>query len=456
MSLKELFGDREFYAVMLKVALPIAAQSLVLNALNAVDVLLIGQLGETSVASVALANQFTFLLQLFLFGIASGAGIFTAQFWGKGDIPSLRRTFGLGLGAALAGSLLFTAVGLAIPERVLRLYTSDPTVIALGAPFLRIVALSYVINSLTVLFAMTLRTIRQVRLPMIVSIAALTLKTALAYVLIFGYFGLPALGILGAAIATLVARILECAVLLTLVYRWQLPPALRLADLSGYSHAFLARFAATTLPVILTEVVWSVGVSIYTAIYARIGVDSVAAFNIASTIEGVAIVPFMGMGNACAIIVGNALGAQDTDTARDYARKFLALAMVGALAMGLAIFAVSRVILDAYNISAESADYARRVMIVMAAVLWIRAANMVIIIGILRSGGDTRFGLLVDAGPMWLLGIPLAMLAAFVLHLPVYLVYPAVILGDETVKFLLGLYRFRSQRWMNIVVGSEG
>ncbi len=453
MSIKSLFGDREFYAVMLKVALPIAAQSLVFSALNAVDVLLIGQLGETSVASVALANQFTFLLQLFLFGIASGMGIFTAQFWGKGDVPSLRRAFSLGLGLALAGSLVFTIVGLTMPASVLRLYTSDPTVIALGAPFLRIVALTYVVNSLTVLFAMTLRTTRHVKLPMAVSIAALTLKTALAYVLIFGHFGFPELGILGAAVATVVARVVECGVLLTLTYRWDLPPALRPADLHGYERPFLARFATTTLPVVLNEVIWSLGVSIYTGIYARIGVDSVAAVNIASTIEGIAIVPFMGLGNACAIILGNALGAQDTATARDYARKFLALAMVGALAVGVLIFGASRVILDAYNISAASAGYARGVMTVMAAALWIKASNMVIIVGILRSGGDTRFGLLVDAGPMWLLGIPLALLAAFVLQFPVYLVFLMVILGDETVKLLLGLYRFRSQRWVNVVVG---
>ena len=231
--LRDLYTDRKFYSVMLKVALPIAAQSLVFNLLNAVDVLLIGQLGETSVAAVALSNQWTFLMNLFLFGTGSGAAIFTAQFWGRQDLPNLRRAFAVGLMIALVGSLLFSATALLAPTAVLRIYTNDLEVVNLGAPYLKVVALSYVFTALTTLFGITLRTTRHVKLPVGVSVMALTLKTILAYALIFGYLGLPKMGIMGAAIATVIARILECAALLILTYRWQLPPALRPRDLSG-------------------------------------------------------------------------------------------------------------------------------------------------------------------------------------------------------------------------------
>lgn len=450
--LASLLGDRKFYSVMLKVALPIAAQSLVFNLLNAVDVLLIGQLGETSVAAVALSNQWTFLLNLFLFGTGSGTAIFTAQFWGRDDVPNLRRAFAIGLGVALAGSLVSTAVALRAPEAVLRIYTSDPEVIALGAPYLRLVAFSYVFTACSTLFGIILRTTRHVRLPVTVSVIAFTLKTILGYSLIFGRMGLPEMGIAGAAVATAIARCLECIFLLVLTYHMELPPALRAGDLRGINRVFVGTVVATTMPVILNEVIWAIGTSAYAGIYARIGTDSVAAVNIASTIEGVALVPMFGMGNACAIILGNAIGAGDSAVARDYARKFLALAITIGLAVGILVFAAAPFIFGSYNISPEAARYARGVITVLSTALWLKAANLIIVVGILRSGGDTRFSLAVDTGPMWLLGIPLALLGSFVLHWPVYYVIVLVLLGDELSKFVIGMWRVRSGRWLRNVV----
>lgn len=450
--LRDLFTDRKFYSVMLKVALPIAAQSLVFNLLNAVDVLLIGQLGETSIAAVALSNQWTFLMNLFLFGVGSGTAIFTAQFWGRHDVPNLRRAFGVGLVIGLFGSALFAVPALLAPTRVLSIYTNDPEVVALGAPYLQTVALSYVFTALTTVFGITLRTTRHVKLPVGVSVAALTFKTALAYCLIFGYLGLPELGIMGAATATVIARIVECGVLLFLTYRWRLPPALRPRDMAGLNRAFLATFAVTTVPVILNEVIWALGTNVYAGIYARISTESVAAVNISSTIEGVALVPMFGIGNACAIILGNAIGGGEEPLARDYARKFLAISIAVGLGAGVLIFTASRFILGAYNISPEAARSAQGVMTVMSSALWLKAANLLIIVGILRSGGDTRFSLFADTAPMWLLGIPAALIGAFVLKLPVYLVVLMVVIADELTKFLIATWRVRSGRWLRNVV----
>jgi putative MATE family efflux protein len=450
--LKELFGDRKFYSVMLKVALPIAAQQLVFNLLNAIDVLLIGQLGETQVAAVALSNQWTFLMNLFLFGTASGTAIFIAQYWGRNDVPNLRRAFAIGLGIGLVGSAVFALTAFFAPSTVLDIYTDDPAVVLIGAPYLRIVALSYVFTAFSTLFGAALRSTRNIKLPVGVSVGALTLKTALAYVLIFGYLGFPKLGVVGAAIATVIARALECGVLLALTYRWRLPAALRLRDVRGLDRAFVRTFAVMVIPVVLNELFWALGTSVYTAIYARIGTASVAAVNIASTIEGIALVPMFGVGNACAIILGNAIGGGASLLARDYARKFLALAIALGLSLGMLIFAASRVILGAYNISPEAAFDAQAVMTVMSCVLWLKSANLVIIVGILRSGGDTRYGLAIDIGPMWTIGIPLGILGAFVLDLPVYTVLLMVVIGDELTKFILGMSRFRSGRWLRNVV----
>lgn len=445
------FDDKVFFATMLRLAVPIALQQFVMNALNAVDVLMIGQLGETSVAAVGLANQFFFLLSLFLFGIGSGSAVFSAQFWGRRDVGNLRRVLGLALAIALSGGMLFSAVAILAPQVVLRFYTADPAVIAIGSRYLRAVGWCYVPTAISVMVGITLRSTRHVKLPMAVSIGALSLKTLLAYGLIFGRFGLPALGVMGAATATVIARVVECAALLFFSYRYQLPTAARPGELVAWDRAFLARFARTVSPVVAAEILWSLGITTYSAVYARIGTDAIAAVNIASTIESIALVPFMGLGNACAIILGNYIGAGDTEKANDYAWRFLKLAILVAVGVGALVFGVSRVILQLYRVSPEAQIYGRNILTVVAAVMWLKAANMVIIVGILRSGGDTRFGLFVDTGPLWFIGVPLALLGAFVFHLPVYWVV-LLVMADELTKFFIGLRRVGSGRWINNVV----
>ena len=199
-----LFQDHDFYSTMLRLAIPIATQQLVMNALNAVDVLMVGQLGETAVAAVGLAGQVFFLMTLFLFGVGSGAAIFSAQFWGRGDLAHVRRMLGLALILAVSGSALFSLVAILAPAWVLSLYTHDPAVIAEGSRYLRVVGLCYVPTAISVTYAIILRSTRQVKVPMVVSVSALSLKTILAYILIFGHFGVPEMGIMGAAVATVV------------------------------------------------------------------------------------------------------------------------------------------------------------------------------------------------------------------------------------------------------------
>ncbi len=184
------------------------------------------------------------------------------------------------------------------------------------------------------------------------------------------------------------------------------------------------------------------------------GTESIAAVNIAGTIEGIALVPFLGLGNACAILLGNQIGAGRAQDAPAYARRFLAIAVAGGAAFGGLLALLSRFVLDLYRISPAAQGYVSSVLLVMAAMLWLKAANMVIIVGILRSGGDTRFGLLNDTGPMWVLGVPMALAAAFLLHQPVYRVVLMVVIADEATKFVLGMWRVLSGRWINNVVGT--
>lgn len=440
--------QQEYYSTLARIALPIIFQNLISSSLNMVDVLMIGQLGETAVASVGLGNQVTFLLMFLLFGVTSGSAVFSAQFWGKNDITSIHKVLGIGITLALTGSALFMVIALGFPHVVLSIYTSDPEVIRLGAPFLSMVGLTYPFMALTASFSSTLRSTGDVRLPVVSSTIALVLKTALGYALIFGHFGLPVMGIMGIAVATMIARALECGLLLTFVYVRRTPVAAPVREYFSYSRAFALRVLKTSLPVVFNEILWSLGITTYTLIYARISTEAVAASNISGTIENLAFVIFIGISDACGIMVGNKIGAGKESTALDYGRRTLILTTIGAILMGGIIYLFSPLILSLYKVSPSVTEYTRRILLVVSLFLWIRTSNMTIVVGVLRSGGDTRFGLILDAGSVWLVGVPMALLGAFVLHLPVYWVY-TMVMGEELAKYIVGMIRVVSKKWIH-------
>ncbi|HSV86005.1 MAG TPA: MATE family efflux transporter [Levilinea sp.] len=442
------FKDSTYFKTLVRIAFPIAVQHFVTSSLNAVDVIMVGQLGETALAAVGLANQVFFLLMLLLFGVSSGAGMFTAQFWGKRDVESIHKVLGIGLLLATGSSLIFTLAALFFPETILGIYSKDPAVVALGSAYLRRVAYSYIFTSITFSFASVLRSTENVKLPMFVSIVALSLNTALNYALIFGNFGFPQMGVEGAAIATVIARSLECITLVLLTYRLRTVVAARVSELFGFSRAFVQRYLKIALPVMFNEMMWSLGITIYNIVYARIGTESIAAVNISVTIEGMAIVLFIGISNAAAIMIGNHIGAGEEFKAFDYGRRTLMISISGAVIVGVGILTSKDLMLSLYQISDITRQNASMILTIMSFSIWVRVANMTMIVGIFRSGGDTRFSFALDVGSIWLVGVPLALIGAFVFHFPVYGVV-LMIMAEEFVKMLIGLWRFSSRKWIN-------
>ncbi|MBN2148467.1 MAG: MATE family efflux transporter [Anaerolineales bacterium] len=442
------FQDREYLGRILKLALPITLQQFLFASLNLVATLMVGQLGETSVAAVGLSGQVAFLLNLMLFGVNSGAAIFTAQYWGKQDVTNIRRVMGFALLIGLAGSGFFTLVAVLAPAAALGIYTKDPAVVAAGENYLRIIGISFIFSAITYTFSSVLRSTGNVRLPVTIGAFSLALNTLLSYLLIFGKLGLPTMGINGAAVALLIARGLECVVLLALAYRMHTPAAATLPEMFTFDRVFTARILRRVLPVALNEVLWSLGITTYNIIYARISTESIAAVNIAATIDSLAFVFFIGIGNACAILVGNIIGTGDEEKAFRYAGRTLALAMSSAVVIGVLVLAGSNLILGYYKVSPDVIDYTRRILMVVAFALWIRSANMVLFVGIFRSGGDTRFALILDGGTIWVVGVPLAAAAAFILHLPVYWVY-LFVMTEELTKWLVGMRRFATRKWIH-------
>lgn len=442
------FNDRVYFRELWQFTLPIALQNLVTSSINMVSAVMIGQLGDAPVAAVGLANQIFFLLQLILFGINSGSAMFTAQLWGKQDVVNIRKVLSLALIMGLVVASIFLAFTQLAPEFVIGIYSKDPAVVELGSEYLRIFGWSFLLLAVSLGFAMVMRSTGQVRIPVSVSTSALVLNIILSYMLIFGKFGLPALGMLGAAIAALSARVFEFAAMVGIVYYRRMPIALHLKDFSDLSLAFAGRVFKPILPVILNETFWSFGITAYFVVYARIGTDSVAAMNIVSAIDNLALVVIFGIANATAIIVGNRIGAGEDQRAFLYGVRSLILVITLGVLIGSQVILWSPYILSLYKVSPQVMEYAKRILSILGLFLWVRGANGVIVVGILRSGGDTRFSFFLDGLIIWLVGVPTAFFTAFVLKWPVYWVYLAI-LSEEVIKFCIGTWRTLSKRWIH-------
>lgn len=452
----DFYKDPDYFHNIRKIALPIMVQQLVFSGLNMLGVIFVGQKGDASIAAVGLAGQIAFLLNLVHFGIISGAAMFTAQFWGKQDIANLRRVLGLCLMLAISASLIFFTLAQLLPAQILSIYSTDPLVIELGTSYIRIFSWTFLFFAITFSYALVMRSTGDVKTPTAVSVGALLISTFLSYSLIFGRFGLPELGIQGAAVAAVVARFLECVALLSIIYVRHSPVAASFRELTGFDRVFFGRVIKPMMPVILNELLWSLGITTYNIIYARLGTPSYAAVNIVSTIEQVAFVVFIGVSNATSVLVGNRIGAGKEQEAYLYAGRSLGIGIVGGLLLGVVLQLVKEPVLSLYNVSPEVIQNASNLINVVTFFLWIRVNNMTTVVGILRAGGDTRFSLFLDGIIIWIVGVPMAYLGAFVFDLPVYLVYLCA-MSEEATKWVLGIKRYFSRKWINnLTVHVEG
>jgi len=440
--------DGAHFKKLLILALPMAAQNLVQTMLNLVDTLMIGQLGATSIAAVALSNQIFFLIMLLLFGISSGSAVFTAQFWGKKDIEGIHRSLGMALGLGLGGAALFTLAAQLFTAQILGIFSRDPAVIAAGVPYLRIASLSYMFTACTIIYQGVLRSTGVVKVPLAFSVSALSLNALFNYILIFGKFGFPTMGITGAAIATSGARALEAVALISYIYLKKYPVAGKFRQMIRQNWNFTNRFFHKVSPVILNEVGWSFGMTMFTLVYARMGTEVLAAYNIMDTFSRLTFVLFFGTANAAAVVLGNLIGeGKRTEAVRCAKTILMAVPMMAAI-IGIIIFLIAPVIPGFFNIS----DYVRELIVslirIFTFVLFVKVSNMHIIVGILRSGGDTHFCAALELIPLWLVSIPLVALAGLVLHFPPPLVY-LLCLSEELIKYLTGLYRVLSGKWVH-------
>ena len=439
---------KEFIPKLITIASPIILQNFLTSTLNFVDVFMVGQLGEKEVAGVGIANQIYFLFLMFVFSIATGAAVFTAQYWGKKDIKNIRSNLGIGITFALIFSAIFTLVTFLFPNTLIRLFNNDPQVIELGVQYIEIIAFSLIMTSISIVYATILRSTEHVKFPMVASLIGLVTNTFLNYLLIFGKFGFPELGVRGAAIATVIARSVEFCIILGFTYLRKYPIAAGLKNIFNYSKEMVRNYIKIWMPVMGQSVGWALGYSMYSVIYGHISTGALAAYNIACSIERISLMLFMGLASACAIMVGNRIGASEEHKARDYSKNFLFLSASFSIVIAVVLIIVRRYIVNFYNLSEQSNRYLYYLLLVMACIMLLRVMNIIFQNGILRAGGDTLFSMIIELGGIWVVGVPLAAVAAFIFKLPVYYVM-AIAATEELVKMIAGFYRFLSNKWIH-------
>ncbi|MBU0927372.1 MAG: MATE family efflux transporter [Spirochaetes bacterium] len=442
--------DRIFYRDLLRIAVPIALQNLIASSVNMLDTVMVGRLGAVELAAVGLGNQIWFLLMLLLFGISTGAGVFTAQYWGKRDVAGIRRTTGLSMALGLGAALAFMVAAMAFPRFILGLYSKDPEVVRIGAEYLRLAAPSFPFAAASFAFSLALRGVERVKLPLAATVVSLATNAILNYALIFGKFGAPALGVRGAAIATVLSRVIETAIVFLGAYARKMPPAGTLKEFRSWGSGFLSRFARIAAPVVVNEVLWSLGITSYNAILARVGTEAIAAYNVTSTVSQLAMVLFMGTANASAVMLGKRIGEGDRATAFAWARRFAIMAPLIGVATGALLIPASLALPWLFALGAEPLRQARLMILALAVIFPFKVFNLHVVIGICRSGGDTRFGAFFDIFGVWLFGVPLAALGAFVLRVEPWVVF-ALLSFDEVAKSGLGVWRLASKKWLNDV-----
>lgn len=448
MKTKEsLQADRAFYKKLFALVIPIAAQNFMTAIVSASDALMLGLQGQTSLSTVSLATQIQFVLTLFYWALTIGATVLAAQYWGKEDADSVEQVLAITLRFSVAISFLFFLAAAFCPEMLMRIFTSEAELIKPGVSYLRIVSGSYLCMGISQVYLCIMKNSGRTLRSTIYGSTAVVLNLILNGILIFGLFGLPEMGIQGAALATLLARIVELALVL-LENRKKGVVRIRWEYLKMPDAALQRDYCYYTAPVLANELAWGCGFTMFSVIMGHLGSDAVAANSIANIAKNIMTCFCLGIGTGSGIIVGNELGRGNLKQAKRYGKKLCRTAVVSGVLSGLLLLACSPLFfLFASNLSAQAQGYLKVMLLICSYYLIGKSVNCTVIAGIFCAGGDTRFGLYCDAVTMWVIIIPAGLIAAFWLKLPVLWVYFWLNL-DELVK-LPAVYRhYKKYQWL--------
>lgn len=440
-----------FYSQMGKLLLPIVLQNLLNAVVSSADVVMLNFVGESSIAAVSLATQYTTVLMMVFYGLGTGATMLCAQYFGKGDMRAIETVQGIALRFSMLLALLFAGMSAVFPELMMRLFTPEEHLIALGAKYLRIMSISYLCWSVTEVYISVLRSIGRVAVGTALNSFAAVLNIILNAVFIFG----TDLGVQGVAIATSTSRLLELLLCFAVSARSK-DIKLRFRYLFVRNKLLFRDFLRLSIPAMANDVVWSVGFSMYSVILGHLGEAAVAANSLASVVRNFGTVLCFGIASAGGVLLGQIIGNDRMDEARDGAKKTVKLTVLASIAGGLLILASIPFVLMYANrsFSDMAKQYLTTMMLINCYYVVGQAVNTTIIAGIFRAGGDSRFGLICDFIDMWIYAVPIGFIAAFWLKLPVVWVY-FILCTDEFVKWPWVIKRYRSGKWLKNITRDD-
>lgn len=438
-----------FYREMLFIAFPAMLQNLIVSSLNTLDTMMISTLGSSAIAGVGLANQVFFLFICICFGINTGSSVLIAQYWGKRDIKNVQRVNAIASTLSLILGVVFTLAAALFPTQIIRLMIEDPTVIRDGANYLRMVSFSYVLTGLGASFGTSLRSTGNPRTPLAASLLSFVTNAFFNYVLIFGALGFPKLGIAGVALGTVIARFAELMLIVYVLKTYSGPLNAPIRDAMSFDKPFLSKYYQVMLPVVVNETFWSIGQVLYSVAYALAGRDATAAVQIAVAVQNIAFVAVRGLGSSCTIMIGNQIGQENYDNVHAYAKEFVRLSFISGLVLGAFMSLTPQVSLLMFgDLTPKVYEYTVMLLRVMGPIFVAKSMNSIIVVGVLRGGGDTKFSMVMEMFAVWAIGVPLAFLGAAVLKLPIY--YIVGLAGmEEIFKGIVGIFRIRSNKWIN-------
>ncbi len=457
--LKKLFGNKAFYKMVLLIAVPIIVQNGITNFVNLLDNIMVGRLGTEQLSGVGIANQLVFVYTLCLFGGLSGAGIFTAQFFGKGDREGMQYTFRFKMLVATVITVVGGCILVPFGENLITLFLTEEDATAdvaltlmYGREYLKVALISLIPMALTQVYSSTLRETEQTVVPMVASIAAVASNALFNYLFIFGIWFFPEMGVVGAAIGTIIARVVE----LLIVVIWTHTHPQKAVFIKGVyrslhiPRSLFAQIFVKSLPLMANEFLWSTGMTVLTQCYSTRGLVAVAAVNIAVTISNVFNIVYMSMGSAVSIIVGGQLGAGQIEEAKDTDRKIITFSFLLCVAIGLLMSVFAPAFTSIYNVTDEVKELAAILIIIYAAMMPFNSFvhNCYFT---LRSGGKTFITFLFDSAFVWCVSVPLGLILSRLTDLPIIPLF-ILCVSVELIKCVIGLFMLRSGAWAKKLV----
>ena len=442
--------DREFYKRVVKLAVPVVFQSMITMGITMISTLMVGQLGEKPLSASSLANEFIVLYQILCMGMGYGAAVLTAQYWGQKDIKAFKNVVTIMLRICFAVGAILGFISFAVPEVVMRIFSPDPELIELGAVYLKISAWTFLPAGLSLTITAILRSFGEVRIPLYTSIVAFLVNVFFNWVFIFGNLGAPSMGIKGSALGILIARIFEMTIITGYFLFRDKRIGYRIRDIFLSCKGYYSLYAKFCIPVLISDTILGIGNSSISIIIGHIGFSFVAANAIVSQVTRMATIFTTGVSSASSIMTGNTLGEGDTEKAYCEGITFLSLSVVLGLAAGFVLLLICPFMIGSVRLSSESKAIAYQLMYAIVVILVFQSAQTVLTKGILRGGGDTRFLMVADVLFLWLVSIPLGIIAGLVLHLPAFIIY-ICLRADYIIKSIWCTVRLLKGNWMNKV-----